>query len=97
MLLAFLLSMTLLAVLFITRHLDRRLKNGSDNKNSQLLIRLPLLAASVAVIIIVPTTVWREAPSLDSNLGVASFVISLSLFCAGVVIYALRMDRRSHH
>lgn len=97
MLLAFFVSMTLLAVLFITGHLDRRLKNGSDSKISQLLIRLPLLVAGVAAVTIVPGTVWREAPDLYSNLGVASFVISLLLFCAGVVIYALRMDRRSNH
>ena len=95
-LLALVLAVVMFAALWVTRELDRRLEIGNTSKHAQLLVRIPLLLVSVGAIIFVPTTVWRREPVLDSNIGVATFLISLVVLCVGVVVYMFHSGKWSN-
>jgi len=92
-LMAYLIAMTLLAVIVVSNDLDHRLKIGQSNRGTQLLIRLPLWFTSIAALILVPGIIWRKSPELDSNIGATAFVVSLGLFCAVVFVYARTRER----
>lgn len=57
--------------------LDRRLRYG---RFLCFAFRLALLVTSVGAVIVVPTTLWQNVASLYTNLGVATFAISLVTF-----------------
>ena len=94
---AFLIAMMVLAIIVITKDLDKRRARPKSNKAADLAVRLVLLLVSISALIFVPRTVWWNISALYSNIGVAVFLVSLVVFCAGAVIYVLRADKSSDH
>ncbi len=95
-LLAYLIAMMILATIVIVEELDRRRGNSDASKVSQLAVRILLLLPTVGAGIIVPTTVWRNVSWLYSDIGVATFLVSLVVLVSCVVAYRIRASKGSN-